>query len=503
MTSTPSLHPRTARTAAALALTTAMLASPALTASALAPSVLPASESPGVQNGKIAFTKLQDWNFDIYVINADGSDQQRLTDSPGIDDHAAFSPDGTKIAFTSDRAGSEDVWVMNADGSDPVNLTADEPKIDAEPAWSPDGTKIAFASTRDSDWSEIYVMDAADGSNVRRLTFQGVNDRYPVFSPDGTTIAFESTRFNTTNPLIPNTDIYTIDAATGADERRVTTDLGFDGGPAFSPDGATIAFSGRTAPPAENPEIFVVGVDGSNRVNLTQRLESADDDPSFSPDGTKIAYGRIEGFSADIYVMDADGTNPTRLTTGSGIKGRPSWGLAVEVEDSNAPEISVPDGVTAVATSITGAIVTFEVTALDDVDGTAVVTCEPESGQAFPLGQTTVQCTSTDTAGNTATATFIVSVTVPGGAPGFVILTDSIAALGLPTGVTRSLLGPLSQSARLLSDANPANDVAACNKLDAFASIVRERAAGGALAADTADLLTTYATALAAATDCR
>lgn len=501
MKSTPSVRPPEARTAAALALTAAMLAGPALTASALVPSMLHAAETTAVQNGKIAFTSLRNGNFDIYVINADGSDEQRLTDSPGIDDDAAFSPDGTKIAFTSDREGSDDVWVMNADGSDPVNLTANGSIFDAYPAWSPDGTEIAFSSTRDSDRSEIHVMNA-DGSDVRRLTFNDVNDRFPAFSPDGTTIAFESTRFNTANPLIPNTDIYTIDAADGGNERRVTADLGFDGGPAFSPDGATVAFSGRTAPPAEDPEIFVVGVDGSNRVNLTQ-LSGSDDHPSFSPDGSKIAYARIDGFSADIFVMDADGTNSTRLTTASGLNTRPSWGLAVEVDDTNAPEITAPEGVNAVATSITGAVVTFEVTAVDDVDGTAVVTCEPESGQAFPVGTTTVECISTDTAGNTATATFTVTVTVPGGAAGFTLLMDSIAALGLPTGVTRSLLGPLSQSARLLSDANPANDVAACNQLAAFVRIVADRAAGGTLAEDTADLLTSYATALAAATDCR
>ena len=502
MKSTPSVRPRASRTAAALALSTAMFAAPALTASALVPSMLPAAETTAVQNGKIAFTSLRNGNFDIFVINADGSDERRLTDSPGLDDDAAFSPDGTKIAFTSDRAGSDDVWVMNADGSDPVNLTANGSIFDAHPAWSPDGTEIAFSSTRDSAWSELYVMDAADGSNVRRLTFNDVNDRFPAFSPDGTTLAFESTRFNTADPLIANTDIYTIDAANGGNERRLTTDLGFDGGPAFSPDGATIAFSGRTAPPAEDPEIFVVGVDGSDRVNLTQ-LSGSDDHPSFSPDGSKIAYARIDGFSADIFVMDADGTNSTRLTTASGLNTRPSWGLAVGVDDTNAPEITAPDGVTAVATSIAGAVVTFEVTALDDVDSTAVVTCEPESGQAFSVGTTIVECISTDTAGNTATATFTVTVTVPGGAAGFTILTDSIAALGLPTGVTRSLLGPLSQSARLLSDANPANDVAACNKLDSFVRIVADRAAGGTLAEDTADLLTSYATALAAATDCR
>ncbi len=79
-----------------------------------------------------------------------------------------WSPDGTEIAFTSNRDGNDEIYVMNADGSNQTRLTYND-AYDGMPAWSPDGTRIAFESRRDSNGSAIYVMNA-DGSNQTQLT---------------------------------------------------------------------------------------------------------------------------------------------------------------------------------------------------------------------------------------------------------------------------------------------------------------------------------------------
>jgi Tol biopolymer transport system component len=100
--------------------------------------------------------------------------------SCGDDDGTGPTLDGTKIAFQSDRDGNFEIYVMDADGSDPVNLT-NNPAYDAQPAWSPDGTRIAFHSYRDGNY-EIYVM-GADGSNPVRLTDNPEGDGYPAWSP--------------------------------------------------------------------------------------------------------------------------------------------------------------------------------------------------------------------------------------------------------------------------------------------------------------------------------
>ncbi len=90
---------------------------------------------PGA-NGKIAFASDRDGDYEIYVMNADGTGVTRLTNSPGEDGGTAWSPDGTKIAFASDRDGNYETYVMNADGTGVTQLTT-HPGVDGIPDWQP------------------------------------------------------------------------------------------------------------------------------------------------------------------------------------------------------------------------------------------------------------------------------------------------------------------------------------------------------------------------------
>ena len=90
-------------------------------------------------------------------MNADGSDEQRLTDNAARDALPRWSPDGEKIVFQSDRDGSWDIYVMNADGSDQERLTFSDAG-DEHGAWSPDGTKIVYISEREGRWELSLVM---------------------------------------------------------------------------------------------------------------------------------------------------------------------------------------------------------------------------------------------------------------------------------------------------------------------------------------------------------
>ena len=201
-------------------------------------------------------------------MNADGSNQTRLTNNPAIDISPSFSPDGSKIAFVSNRDGNQEIYVMNADGSNQTRLTNNS-AVDELPSFSGDGSKIAFRSNRDGN-VEIYVMNA-DGSNQTRLTNNTAFDDGPSFSPDGSKIAFVSARDGGDEIYIMNAD--------GSDQTRLTNNspLVTDFYPSFGPDGSKIAFSSDRD---GNFEIYVMNADGSNQTPLSNN-PTTDFSPSF------------------------------------------------------------------------------------------------------------------------------------------------------------------------------------------------------------------------------
>ncbi len=157
----------------------------------------------------IAFSALEDDWSGIYVASPDGVNEYRLSD--GADSEPRFSPNSRQIAFVSEVDGGSDVFVMNADGADKRRVTETSGDV-FDIAWSPNGRLIAFVSDQDGN-PEIYVV-GRDGSNMKRLTSNKVDDIQPTWSPTGKDIAFVSR-------LDGDADIF-IMKPDGAEQRRVT-----------------------------------------------------------------------------------------------------------------------------------------------------------------------------------------------------------------------------------------------------------------------------------------
>lgn len=260
--------------------------------------------------GKIGFASRRDGNYEMYLVNADGTAPTRITHDEASDFSPTWSPDGTKVAARSDRDGNGEIYTFNPDGTRPTNLS-NHPDFDTSPSWSPDGSKLAFYTSRDGNY-EIYAVNAT-GTGLTRLTNDAASDRWPAWSPAGTTIAFTSGRDG-------DFEIYRVDAD-GTGLTRLTNDPATDWVPVWAPDGSKIAFrSDRDG----GDDVFVMNPDGSDQTNLTGS-PGTDRDPAWSPDGTRIAFASDRDGTLDIFVMDADGSNLEKLTDNSAHDLDPVW----------------------------------------------------------------------------------------------------------------------------------------------------------------------------------
>jgi Tol biopolymer transport system component len=239
-------------------------------------------------------------DFELFVVEPSGENLTQLTDNDAQDFAPTWSPDGKMIAFHSDRDGNDELYVMNADGTNVIRLSADLAS-DTFPVWSPDGARIAFVSTRGGK-ADMWTVDIATAA-LTPLTDDTDDPANPDWSPDGTRIAFTAFR-----PDQGTGSVRVLPVETGV-SAPITVDGAFY--PDWSPDGLTIAF----AAPGDGLDIFLAQADGSNPTPLNSNPEQQHS-PSFSPDGTQLVYVQSSGTSSDLWVMNTDGTAATQITQG-------------------------------------------------------------------------------------------------------------------------------------------------------------------------------------------
>jgi Tol biopolymer transport system component len=206
-------------------------------------------------NSKLAFVaKIGDF-LQVFVMNADGSGEQQLTDTDA-DNWAPSWLEPTRIVYASNRDGNAEIYIMKLDGSKQINLTNNS-ALDDSPVCSPDGKIISFRSRRDSNY-EIYSMNT-DGSNPFNLTRNKADDENPVWSHNGKRIAFVSKRNG-------SEDIYLMDF-NGSKLTRLTSNPAADCWPSWSPDDSEIVYASFRD---TNWELFKTNITNGNQAYLTQ-----------------------------------------------------------------------------------------------------------------------------------------------------------------------------------------------------------------------------------------
>ncbi|ADO75892.1 TolB family protein [Stigmatella aurantiaca] len=312
--------------------------------------------------GVIAFISERADQKDVWLVKPSGEETQ-LTKSPGEDDFpAAPSPDGKALLVIAARMVNgfhlEQMRLQPLDGGEPValhpprartrnpswspdgrwlvaesdarsfsDLVRLEPKAGTqeqpltqvkegcfEPAVSPDGREVAFVSSREGD-PEIYVMKA-DGTDERRITAFHQEDREPRWSPDGQWLSFISNREGRERYFLVRPDGTSLRAVSGEATKLDEREL------AWSPDSKKVVFVERL--PEAKSRLWVAAVDGGAPVALTDG-RSRDDAPAWSPDGKYLVFVAERQGDVDLWLMRADGSGQTRLTTAKGPDWLPRW----------------------------------------------------------------------------------------------------------------------------------------------------------------------------------
>lgn len=254
-------------------------------------------------SGKIAYPAFHPGrnSYDLWMVNAASSEQTAIA---GDASQPAFNKDGSLLAYRSWDLGTRGIFFRDFVGGRGGKVT--NFVEDGMPVWSPDSFTFAFSSRKEGDRvPRVYVGNQL-GEEPFGLAFQG---EYPSTFPDGRLAVKGCT---------PSGDcgIFTM-GASGGGEKKISGEAS-DTAPAPSPDGSKVAFmsNGRGG---NNWEIWVMNADGSNPKRLTEN-GSNDGLPAWSPDGQSIAYVSDQGGVWGIWVMNADGSNQRKLVD---MKGSP------------------------------------------------------------------------------------------------------------------------------------------------------------------------------------
>lgn len=272
------------------------------------------------RNGLITYYSNQNGEYNIFVMNSDGSNQRQMTKDTTKNICGNWSPDGSMMVFLSNRDGNMEIYLMAADGSNQRRLTNNSTP-ESHVQWSPDSKKIVYLSNTDGN-QEIYTLNI-DGRNMTNLTYTTNNEMFPCWSPDGKTILFSSDKEGGWKIYQMNSD--------GTDQKRLTkTDTHlWELYPVWSPKGSKISYFTHE-PKTRISNIHVMDDNGENSKQLTFS-NHVDEDPSWSPDGNFIVFQSNRNGNYQIFTMKSDGTEQKCISNNKNSEYWASWSWIKEL----------------------------------------------------------------------------------------------------------------------------------------------------------------------------
>lgn len=261
---------------------------------------------------------------EIYTMDWDGSNLQKITSLNSLALSPAWSNKGDKIAYTgfpvhtAEKVRNADMFIYDIPTGKRF-LVSYRKGINSGANWMPGDSHLLLTISKEGN-PDIYKM-TADGKSMTQLT-RGPNHAMnvePAISPDGSKIAFSSDRAGRPHIFVMNAD--------GSGVKRLTFAGKYNSSPSWSPDGKTIAFAGHDT---DHFDIFTMSADGSNLKRMTDARKangkaSNNESPSWSPDGRHILFSSDRTGNYQLYIISPDGSNERRITDDKMIWDKPKW----------------------------------------------------------------------------------------------------------------------------------------------------------------------------------
>jgi Tol biopolymer transport system component len=274
-----------------------------------------------LDGNKIVFKMMWNSNYDIWIMNADGSDQRSLTNFSGREHLPRFRPQGDKIIFSDEN----DLWIMNVDGTNQTKLTNTPDYYEDSHAWFPDGNKIIFSRSYKGEARDLWTLNLLTGEE-NRVTNSIYDEREPDIHPSGRYAIFYSNRTskicNTTYPAPPyaNYDLWIKDLIT-REEVQITDTCELERRARWSPTGDKIAY--EKIFPDNTHEVWIM------KINITEEKPIPKEDTI--PPTIKIVEFSLTSDKISVVVNASDNSNISSIDIYINEK------FATSVKDINKP----------------------------------------------------------------------------------------------------------------------------------------------------------------------